>query len=147
MWKRFVNDYLSYTHKERTGIFVVLGFIALFIFIPFLFPYFIHQKHYDHTKFDNEIAQLKIQQKDSLSAKNYYNKNFDDDNVNVYTGPSEKNYPSKEPTEVFNFDPNTATSADWKRLGIKNKTIETIQKYLSKGGRFYKPEDITKIWA
>ena len=147
MWKRFINDYLSYTHKERTGIFIILGFIVLLIFIPFLFPYFIHQRHYDHNKFDNEVAQLKIQQKDSSSGKNYNSKNFDDDNVNAYTGPSEKNYPAKEHAEVFYFDPNTATSADWKRLGIKDKTIETIEKYISKGGHFYKPEDITKIWG
>ena len=29
--------------------------------------------------------------------------------------------------EIFYFDPNTATVNDWKRLGIRDKTIETIQ--------------------
>ena len=35
----------------------------------------------------------------------------------------------------------------WKKLGIREKTISTIQNYLSKGGKFYKPEDIGKIWG
>ena len=48
---------------------------------------------------------------------------------------------------VFYFDPNTISSEDWRRLGVRDKTITTIQKYLSKGGRFKKPEDIAKIWG
>ena len=50
-------------------------------------------------------------------------------------------------SEVFYFDPNTAIHSDWKRLGLRDKTIQTIQNYLSKGGKFYKPEDIGKIWG
>jgi competence ComEA-like helix-hairpin-helix protein len=33
------------------------------------------------------------------------------------------------------------------RLGVREKTEITIQKYISKGGKFYKPEDIKKIWG
>ena len=60
---------------------------------------------------------------------------------------SEKNYYTKSKGEVFYFDPNTATVSDWMRLGIREKTAETIQKYISKGGHFYKPDDIGKIWG
>ena len=49
--------------------------------------------------------------------------------------------------ELFYFDPNTASSDEWKRLGLREKTIITLQKYIAKGGRFYKPEDIGKIWG
>src|SRR6185437_7323672 len=42
---------------------------------------------------------------------------------------------------------NTASVADWIRLGIKPHTAQTIQKYISKGGKFYKPEDIKKIYG
>ncbi len=147
MFRRFVNDYLSYTYKERIGIFIISGFILLLIFIPFLFPYFVHTKHYDHTKFDNEIAQLKVQQTDSPYVKKYNNNYSNEDNYAVFAEPTEKNYFTKENAEVFKFDPNTATPAEWKRLGIKDKTIATIQKYLSKGGHFYKPEDFSKIWG
>ena len=32
-------------------------------------------------------------------------------------------------------------------MGLRDKTIHTIQNFLSKGGKFYKPEDISKIWG
>lgn len=147
MWKRFVNDYLSYSYKERTGIFILLAFIILFIIAPFVYPYFIAKKKYEHNKFDSAIEQLKVIQTDSFRSKKYYSKDNDEDNFADYSSPSEKNYTPKSVGEVFNFDPNTATAADWKRLGVRDKTIETIQKYLSKGGHFYKPEDISKIWG
>jgi len=147
MWKQFLHEYLSFTKKERTGIFILLALIILCLLLPFLYPYFIHHKTYDHSQFDKEISQLKIQHTDSLTDKKYYNKNFDENNYTNYYEPSEKNYYTKPKGEVFYFDPNTASASDWKRLGIRDKTIETILKYLSRSGHFYKPEDISKIWG
>ncbi len=151
MWKQFLREYLTFTRKERTGIFIVLILILICLLIPFLYPLFIQRKTYDHSKFNKEIARLKIQQADSTSDKKYYNKNFDPDsyrdNYANYYEPSEKNYYTKLKGEVFYFDPNSASVDDWKRLGIKEKTAETIEKYLSKGGHFYKPEDIKKVWG
>ena len=146
MWKQFIREYFNFTKKERTGIFLVLVLIIACLSTPFLYPYFIHHKIYDHSQFDKEIAQLKIQKADS-SNKKYSNKNFDENNYANYYEPSEKNDYTKAKGEVFYFDPNTASINDWKRLGIREKTAETIQKYISKGGRFYKPEDMTKIWG
>jgi len=51
------------------------------------------------------------------------------------------------PKSLFFFDPNSATEADWKKLGLPEKTIATLQKYLSKGGRIRKPEDLQKIYG
>ncbi len=147
MWKYFLKEYLSFTKKERTGTFILLAIILICIFLPFVYPYFIHHKPIDQAQFDKELAQLKIQQVDSSTDKKYNSKNFDENNYTNYYEPSEKNYYSKAKGEVFYFDPNTATINDWVRLGIREKTAETIQKYLSKGGHFYKPEDIAKIWG
>ncbi|MEO6452681.1 MAG: helix-hairpin-helix domain-containing protein [Ginsengibacter sp.] len=147
MLKRFANDYLSYSYKDRIGIFLLIGLIVICIFISFLYPYLITKKQYDHKQFDTQIAQLKLIQPDSFSNKKYASKKADEDNFYDYGTPSEKNYYPKALFEVFYFDPNTATPADWKRLGLRERTIETIQKYLSKGGKFYRPEDISKIWG
>lgn len=49
--------------------------------------------------------------------------------------------------QLFYFDPNTISPAAWKRLGIRDKTIQTILNYLSKGGHFYKPEDLERIYG
>jgi len=47
----------------------------------------------------------------------------------------------------FKFDPNELDAAGWKQLGIRDRTIQTILNYRSKGGRFRKPEDLRKIWG
>lgn len=139
MWKQFVTDYFSFTRKERRGIIVLISLILLFTILPFLYPLIIKEQPIDHTEFRNEIANLKI----DSSAKKMFSRNLNEEFQNDY---SPNNLYSKK-SELFLFDPNTATVADWVKLGIKEKTAFTIQKYISKGGKFYKPDDIKKIWG
>ena len=152
MSNQFIREYLSFSRKERAGIFILSAVIVIAVSFPFLYPYFTYHKQYDHSEFEKDIAALKIKQPDSSQERKYSNRSFDDNNdyrdnyANFYE-PSEKNYYLRTKAETFYFDPNTTSSDDWKRLGIRDKTIETIQKYLSKGGHFYKPEDISKIWG
>ena len=146
MLKKFAAEYFTFTKKERVGILVILTLILVFTLLPFLFPYFITEKKYDHTAFEKEIAALKIKQADS--SQKFQEKDFDKENSPSYNRASEKNYyetPVK--ASLFYFDPNTLSGEGWKKLGIREKTITTIQNYISKGGKFYKPEDISKIWG
>jgi competence ComEA-like helix-hairpin-helix protein len=140
MWQQFLKDYFSFTKKERRGIIVIVAVILLLIILPFFFPYFIKKEETDTSQFTKEIAQLLL---DTSSKKRNVDK-IDDGYYNDYT-PSPGKYISKQ--EVFFFDPNTASIADWIRLGVKPRTAETIQKYIAKGGKFYKPEDIKKIYG
>lgn len=74
----------------------------------------------------------------------------DTENVYVYQYDKRKSsYTENEITkgELFYFDPNTITGSEWKRLGLRDKTIKTIENYQHKGGRFYKPEDLQKIYG
>ncbi len=145
--KDLLAQYFSFTKKERTGTFVLLTFILFFILLPFLYPLFIKEKKIDAANFEKAMATLKIKQQDSTQPLAQQN-NFDESNYQNYYQPSEKNYYNKKiKGELFYFDPNTATTADWQRLGIRDKTITTIQNYLNKGGHFYKAEDIGKIWG
>jgi len=140
MWQQFLKEYFNFTRKERKGIVFIVCLILIIIILPFFFPYFINEEKTDATQFEKEIAQLHV---DSTSKK-YYSKNYDEEYYNDYT-PSNKKYSTK--SEVFFFDPNTASVADWIRLGINPRTAQTIQKYISKGGKFHQPEDIKKIWG
>ena len=91
--------------------------------------------------------RCKLLQQDSNSNQNYYSRKDNDDNYQDYNEPSYKKYDKPVEGELFYFDPNKLDEAGWKKLGVKGKAIQTIQKYLSKGGKFYKPEDIGKIWG
>lgn len=140
MWQRFLKDYFFFTKKERSGIIVLILVIIFLILSPLLFPILIKEEKFDYAQFETEMAQLRID-----SARKYTNKNFGNNYYPDNTYPGKKYQTVK--TEVFFFDPNTASVNDWIRLGIKEKTAATIQKYISKGGKFYKPEDIKKIWG
>lgn len=146
MLKRFFANYLNFTLKERIGIITVLILIIFLLLLPFFYPYFITQPKYDHKQLEKEILSLNIKQQDS--ADNYVKRNFDENNYQNNYQPTEKNYYSKQPKgDLFYFDPNTLSVDGWIKLGIKEKTATTIQKYISKGGRFNKAEDIAKIWG
>jgi competence ComEA-like helix-hairpin-helix protein len=146
MFRRFVIAYLTFSKKERKAILLLVALVLAISTFYFLVPSIIQQKQYSHTDFEKEIAALKIKQLDT--SRRQYANNFDENNYQNYYQPSDRNYNSyKIQGELFYFDPNTATAAEWKRLVLRDKTIATIQNYLSKGGHFYKPEDIGKIWG
>lgn len=138
MWKKFIKDYLTFTAKERKGIFVLLSLLGLLIIAPFFFPLFITHRVIIDDQFKNEIARLQI---DSGNNFKYGQNDFEfEDNSRDYKR-------NNLPQESFAFDPNTATVAEWMRLGVKEKIANNIQKYISKGGKFRKPEDLKKIWG
>jgi competence protein ComEA len=136
MRKHFLSGYFSFTKKERTGIIMLLSFIAFFMLLPFAFPFFNKQQTFNSTELKECLKQL-----DSNTVKHvaYTYKNY------IPKADSEKLY--KPQVELFYFDPNTIDKAGWEKLGLRDKTIATIQNYFSKGGKFYKPEDIKKIWG
>ena len=142
MVKRFLADYLNFTRKERVGITALLIAIILLLILPFFFPYFLSEPKYDHHQFEKEIASLNIKQQDTNLS--YTKRDFDDNN---YHPTDISNYSKSIKGELFYFDPNTLPANGWVKLGIREKTANTIQNYISKGGRFYKPEDISKIWG
>jgi competence protein ComEA len=143
--KKSQPEYLFFTRKERIGIIAIIVIMMVYPTIPILFAIFYKPEPVDHAAFEKEIARLNVQEPDSSSA--YSKRNYDDAGYLHYQ-PSEKNYYDK-PTrgELFYFDPNTLPVDGWKKLGVREKTANTIQNYISKGGRFYKPEDISKIWG
>lgn len=144
MWKNFLEAYFDYSKKERTGILILCGLIIFMTVLPYLFPFFIRPSTFDPKRFEKEIAALE-RLEDSTMAP---------DLSSSQQKYPENNYPprsSREESaphgELFYFDPNTATHGDWMRLGVRDKTINTIGKYVAKGGKFYKPADLEKIWG
>lgn len=139
MWQKFLEDYFNFTKKERSGIIALTFGILVILLTIFLLPYFKTGEIADHTEFENELARL---QTDTSGRRHFRNS---EEYHNDYTPLEKRNEFSR--AALFLFDPNTASLEDWNKLGIKEKTALTIQKYIAKGGRFYKPEDIKKIWG
>ena len=131
-WK----EYLSFTKKERFGILILLLIIVISVILPF---YFSPPAPGAATiaEFEQKLALLQSMQPDS--AQQPYDSNAYLETV--YEPVETHEY------RLFPFDPNTLDRAGWQQLGIREKTIAIIQNYVAKGGRFYKPEDLQKIYG
>jgi len=47
---------------------------------------------------------------------------------------------------VFNFDPNHTSQAEWQLLGLTARQAAVMIRYTEKGGRFYRKEDLRKMY-
>lgn len=52
-----------------------------------------------------------------------------------------------KPVELFTFNPNTASDADFLRLGLNERQIKTIRNYQNKGGMFRRSTDFLKLYG
>jgi competence protein ComEA len=142
MWQQFFKDYFTFTRKERTGILLLLVAIALL----WLIPEFIEPATYELTA--PEIEEFK-----AAAAKLHRTTQKEDSGLVFEEKTLKKSFPDSGNTldypggVLFEFDPNTLSLAGWRKLGLREKTIRTIQNFLAKGGHFYKPEDIGKIFG
>ena len=142
MYKKAGNHYLDFTRKERRGIFFLLSLIIIITSIPFFYPLIVKEKIVDKN-FDNEMEALKSL---AIDSNRFAAKEYDEDDYREKNYVRKKEYYKVRGTE-FEFDPNTISATDWSKLGVNERTISTIQHYLSKGGRFRKPEDLKNIWG
>jgi DNA uptake protein ComE-like DNA-binding protein len=128
-FKQFVKDYLNFTTRERWGITGLLVLIALFYFLPNLLF-----KDEDYSKelkaFEKEIAAM-----DSGSA--------DEPNYE-YTN---NDYQKTDLFEPFYFDPNTVDPQKLENFGIPQYVIKSFAKYRNAGAKFYKKEDLKKLYG
>jgi competence protein ComEA len=58
-----------------------------------------------------------------------------------------ENSNAEKAVKLFNFDPNTLAVDGWQTLGLSRKQSQSIINYTQKGGRFYKAEDLRKMYT
>ncbi|MDB5205691.1 MAG: helix-hairpin-helix protein [Flavisolibacter sp.] len=144
-WKKFIKDYFTFGKRDRIGAFVIVAVLVGSILVPKLFS---NTGKPMALKEDSVLVKaIDTLQTRQLAAKKYSRdqNGYSDRNNNYQYESSQK--AAFINGELFQFDPNTITAGDWQRLGLNEKTSKTIEKYVSKGGKFYKPEDLMKIWG
>jgi competence ComEA-like helix-hairpin-helix protein len=140
-WKEFVKDYLTFTRRDKLAILFLLVLMTFLFFTPAL----IRETGSRSVKVDTnwmaaikKLEQKNVPAENSAVSGNYFAYQYD---------RTENNYNTSIRGQLFYFDPNTISEQVWKKLGLKEKTINTLQNYLSKGGHFTAPEDLKKIYG
>ena len=129
-----LSEYFFYTRSERNAG-LILSFLSIACFIvPTTFPtFFSNTEEPDFSLFQKKVALVTSPSDDEKEPKDY-----------VATRSADV---ISKPIELFPFNPNTASKSDLERLGISSRTAQTIINYRSKGGKFFKKEDLQKIYG
>ncbi|MEN9548749.1 MAG: hypothetical protein RIR12_1340 [Bacteroidota bacterium] len=140
-WKQLIADYFVFSRKERIGIIFIIALMVIIFLLPT-----IPSSPKKVTSLDTAwIAPLKkLAQYDSFPSTYRY-KTVEENYTAAYQYDRPTGFRNKG--ELFYFDPNTISAAGWAKLGLREKTIHTIQNYLSKGGRFRHPDDVQRIYG
>lgn len=141
MMRQFIQEYLSFTQKERVA---VIALIAVILGV-YILPRFIRQDK--DLPSPQEIKEFKMLERNlgRASKGRELEDETDDDRAMMHAAVS--TYEDSRPAQLFYFDPNTLDEPGWKRLGLRPKTIGTVLKYRSKGGKFYKAADLKRIYG
>lgn len=130
--KKSVRSYFSFSKKELNGILLLCIMIALIMIFPYAYRSFSQPEVYELNKFAREIEAFKAS---ALKRPSTYKKLQDQIERTQFK------------TEYFDFDPNGLAEKDWRRLGLSSSQIKVIKNYEVKGGKFYKKEDLKRIYS
>jgi len=120
--KNFIKEYFNFSSSAKRGIWILIVLIFLIFLVPFLF----HLTYIDHSNIpdtlfikdlDNAFNEIKNQ--DTIISFHHLN----------------------------SFDPNIISKEQWIKLGVSEKTAINIVKYVQRGGKFHRKEDLLKIYG
>lgn len=126
-----VKEYFNITRQEFRGLIVVF----ILMIIIYLFPFIWERIFFKPLEIKIETLKPLI---NDIESFNNNNKNYTDED-DLETSLSE--------IKLFKFNPNNLSIEDWVRLGLSEKQALTIKKYEAKGGKFFKKEDVKKIYS
>jgi competence ComEA-like helix-hairpin-helix protein len=121
-----LRSFFNFSKKELNGIFFLFLLILVILVSPWFYRKLSKLQVYDLEKFKLEAA------------------NFKNSEIRVYHLSNKK---EAVKAVYFEFDPNSIGEKEWLKLGFSIKQIRVINNYIAKGGKFYKKEDLKRIYS
>ena len=133
--RNFLTSYFYYSRGERKGVVVLAALSLGFLMIPKIYCLMNRQTDEiaDFSTFERDIASFVVETNSGAYAQDAAS-----DRVSSYAQNDE--------ATLFPFNPNNATKEDLMRLGLSPKVATTFMHFREKGGRFFKKEDVKKIY-
>lgn len=130
--KKWLNIYFGFSRKEVDGLLVLIGLIGLIMLIPYIYGLVKQDEPVTGIE-EAAVLKLALTEKEKVLTRESNRSQF-------------KN-PAKNKAKPFVFDPNTIGQADWEQLGLSAKQASAILRYIERGGRFRKTEDLQKMYT
>ncbi len=143
IFRKHILPFFVFSKGERNGIFFLLVLLNLVWVIPFCLPGKSISLPADELAMIDSARSAWVMD-ERQEASPYRVTETSDGKDAAFPGMPAKPALRKiyEP-----FDPNTASDETWAATGIPSRTVQTIKRYLEKGGRFRLPDDLKKIYG
>lgn len=128
--RSFLFNFFHFNKQERNGIFVLCIIIMVLIFVRVSMPYFTGDGdsiQLISVNVQPALAEEKIQEQTSFAKTEQQGHNISG--------------------QRFVFNPNTITEADAQKLGFSKKLCSTLINFRNKGGKFFTPDDLKKLYG
>jgi competence ComEA-like helix-hairpin-helix protein len=129
-----IKDYFYFSRGEKNGLIVLLAILIILIAIPSIINIFPDKKTPLNEKFTNEINAFA--QSVTIEETPDYQNRLDQYIIERY-----------DSLKLFHFNPNSSSNDNFKKLGLTDKQISTINNYIEKGGKFTIKDDFRKIYG
>lgn len=151
--KEWLKAYISFNRIERMGIIALLSVIIVLVVAKVTMHLWV-KPEFDTVKEQQLVKSweaFKKEQKDNqftTQKSQYIN---DDTQKYQHQDKPYKKYDTKTEvvikTSLFPFDPNTVDSLSLRKLGLKEKTTAIFLHWRAKGKKFYKKEELKKLYT
>lgn len=146
------QKFFYYTNGERRGVVALLG-VSLALFVaPHVWKWQQSSQPTDFQQFEQDMqafeAQLQaVEDEEQAAYESKYKKNAYPTYPKWEKRDSSQMSMVAKSAELLAFDPNTATEADFQKMGLPKHTITSLLNYRNKGGKFKTKADVKKIYT
>lgn len=134
--KNWLINNFGFSKREYNGLLMLLLLIVMIGITPS-----IYSKYFIKSAELSSAERLAIQ--DLILADRYEKKHYRESFEDI-AGFSPK---GRVQPSYHTFDPNTIGAKEWQQFGLSPKQATSIVNYVKKGGRFYKPEDLQRMYT
>ena len=131
-FKEWLQNIFHFNKQERNGVFVLGIIISVLIIVRMCLPLFVHQ---DNVQFITINSTTNNDEVKGNKQSNTFSKNESELSTTTIS------------VEKFVFNPNTISAEDAYKLGFSKKLSATLINFRNKGGKFFKPDDLKKLYG
>jgi DNA uptake protein ComE-like DNA-binding protein len=133
--RNIIREYFTLNKRETKEILVLAFIILSTIVFSLLTDFFIKEKPINLSTADSMEIQQFLANLEQGQEEPYLNR-LDQFIIKMY-----------DTIQLFEFDPNTTTLSDLKKLGLTEKQAGNVISYREKGGKFFEKDDFRKIYS
>lgn len=131
-FRNWLAGFFYFNKQERNGVFLLCVILGLLILLRLILPWLLDGQHpVKSIPLEPEVPV--VTEKHDAAIQN--------------TNPETSGEPEHKQAERFVFNPNTLSAEDAKALGFPDKLSATLIKFRNKGGKFYKAQDLKKLYG